>query len=925
MFVNCRNLSRLLLSIAGVLFLLLPQQSAGAQAQDVDLCNHPLADPVRAISACTRLLNGDSEGPQSAGWYNNRGIGKLKKGYVKNAIEDFTEALNRNPDYFEALQNRGIAYHTGQDFNTAIDDFNRALLIDSNSKKAAPIYNMRGLSLSRKGEYPRAIEDFGTAIKLNDQYAQAYISRGDAYYATRQFALAIADFNTAIKLARTNPLVYIHRGDARVETAEFGDAISDYSAAIGLDPNSWEAYSHRGEAWRLQRDLVKSIADHNKAIQLNPTAKEAYINRAFAWGDQEGKLNNAIDDCTEAILRDSNYALAYADRGRFKRLKGVLKGSLDDLDKAVKLDPGSPIALAFRGDTLRESGNIDGAMADFNQAILILPDYAAAYTGRGLTYEKKGELANAKADFEKALSLPVDVDAGLARPAQALARERLVAIAVGRAATLMDKGDYKGAISSYGEALRLNPNNSGVYTRRGEAWRLQGNLQQALEDHNKAIAFNPNDVEAYNNRALTFKDQGKLDEALADWDAAIRLNPASYLAYTNRGMVRQLRGDLQGSLTDLNQAVDLDPRSPKALTFRGDTLRELGYNDRATKDFNDAIRIAPDFVAAYTGRGLTYEKIGDSAKAKADFEKASSLPAELDVGLASPAQALARERLAALPVPKDSTATIPQSVPEDIRKLLDHRGHALLIGVSDYSSGWDKLPGVKDDLRKLEEGLKASFETVEIVPNPTVDQIRFKIRNFLMGQWNKANERLLIYYSGHGFTDQNPYSRKKEGYITGIDTPLYIPADGRATANAMPFDEVVYWSGKSNARHVLMVFDSCFSGSLFASKSGPPAAAQYEFDSVQNRLRFPIRYVITAGRGNETVSAGSIFADSLLRGLRGEADFSHKGIVAADQLGVYLSTEVPRLSGGRQTPQYDRMESYENEGQFFFLTKPAAP
>lgn len=72
------------------------------------------------------------------------------------------------------------------------------------------------------------------------------------------------------------------------------------------------------------------------------------------------------------------------------------------------------------------------------------------------------------------------------------------------------------------------------------------------------------------------------------------------------------------------------------------------------------------------------------------------------------------------------------------------------------------------------------------------------------------------------------------------------------------------------------------------------------------------------------MAADGIFATALLRGLRGEADFSHKGIVAADQLGVYLSSEVPRLSGGRQTPQYDRMEPYRDEGQFFFLTEPAA-
>lgn len=51
MFVNCRNLSRPLLYIAGF-FLLLPPQSAGAQ--DVDLCNHPLADPVFSLHAAAQ-------------------------------------------------------------------------------------------------------------------------------------------------------------------------------------------------------------------------------------------------------------------------------------------------------------------------------------------------------------------------------------------------------------------------------------------------------------------------------------------------------------------------------------------------------------------------------------------------------------------------------------------------------------------------------------------------------------------------------------------------------------------------------------------------------------------------------------------------------------------------------------------------------
>jgi tetratricopeptide (TPR) repeat protein len=442
MLANRHDCNCLTLFVAAVFVLLLTPQSAGAlprrpagavppqtvETSDLQLCNDPQATPDTKVPACTRVIDHPGPGTNLSEIYNHRGVAKVRFGDLGGAIEDFTEALNQNPNYFDALYNRGLAYHLGENYENAINDFSRALQVDNRSKKAAPVYNMRGLSLWDKGEYDRAIEDFGQAIKLNDTFAPAYVNRGKAYILSRQVDLAIADFNNAIELNRTKPLVYIHRGDARVQRADFTGAINDYSAAIGLDPRSWEAYSHRGEAWRLLHDLVKSIADNNKAVELNPNEKEAYNNRALTLKDQ-GKLDEAIADCDQAIMLDPAYDFAYATRGLIRRLKGNLAGSLTDLNKAVELNPRSPVALTLRGDTLRESGDYDSAMKDFNKTISILPDFVAAYTGRGLTYEKMGDSAKAKADFEKALNLPADVDAGLARPAQDVARTRLAALA----------------------------------------------------------------------------------------------------------------------------------------------------------------------------------------------------------------------------------------------------------------------------------------------------------------------------------------------------------------------------------------------------------------------------------------------------------------------------------------------------------------
>jgi uncharacterized caspase-like protein len=238
---------------------------------------------------------------------------------------------------------------------------------------------------------------------------------------------------------------------------------------------------------------------------------------------------------------------------------------------------------------------------------------------------------------------------------------------------------------------------------------------------------------------------------------------------------------------------------------------------------------------------------------------------------------------------------------------LQHRGHALLIGVSDYATGWPQLPNVKNDLQDLKAGLRPYFETVDVLPNPTVAQLRDRMSEFLLGQWNKPDERLFIYYSGHGFTDFNESSRDYDGYITGSDTP------GVALTKAVSFFEVDSWSRQTHARHVLMVFDSCFSGSLFQTMAPVTEPPKNDFDSVRTLLRKPIRYYITAGHQNEEVAADSTFATLLLRGLRGEADFFHDGIISADELGLYLYRQVPNYSPRPQTPQFTKHRRCQTE------------
>ncbi len=398
-------------------------QVVGPVASDLELCNRSLRDPDAGIPACTRLIDTDRDGRGVPGYLSNRGVAKIAKGDLESAIKDFSSALDRKPNFVDGFRNRGLAYHMQGDYDSAIADFKRALKLDD---KSAALYNARGTSLVSKEELDLAIADFDRALKLDRKFAKAFYNRGQARFLKKDFSGAIADLDAYIGFVPGDPKGYIQRGDARKEKADFAGAIADFGAAIDADPRNWEAYSHRGEARRLQGDLQAARTDHDKAVELEANP-EAYVNRALTHGDL-GSYDKAVADCSEAILLKPRYDLAYANRGRFRRLAGDLQASLTDLDKAVELNPRSFRALSFRGETLLARGDSERALADFTDSLRIAPDFVSAYAGRGQAYEKLGERAKAKADYAKAKTLSAVADAGLAKPAQELAKTRLAAI-----------------------------------------------------------------------------------------------------------------------------------------------------------------------------------------------------------------------------------------------------------------------------------------------------------------------------------------------------------------------------------------------------------------------------------------------------------------------------------------------------------------
>ena len=113
----------------------------------------------------------------------------------------------------------------------------------------------------------------------------------------------------------------------------------------------------------------------------------------------------AVQDSTLAIDRDSQCADAYAVRASGHTTLGRYEPALTDFNRAIELNPNYAWAIANRGENCRLMERYDDALTDFTRAIELDPSDAWFYGHRGRTYRDMGSPHEAEADFARARDL----------------------------------------------------------------------------------------------------------------------------------------------------------------------------------------------------------------------------------------------------------------------------------------------------------------------------------------------------------------------------------------------------------------------------------------------------------------------------------------------------------------------------------------
>lgn len=390
-------------------------------------------DHAAAIACYTALLSAlqaselaeAERSDYEAQLYTQRGHARFIRRDLPGALDDYEQALQRNPALPEVHAYRGLIHYQSGRVMQAVAEYDAAILH----------YQASPTSFTAK------------------QLAESFLNRGNAHYQRRDYAAAISDYSQALALDTSLIDALIFRGVARFQQEDMQGAASDYQAALqqpGITATQ-QAQLRYNQALLLRRlgHVQAALAAYDAALALNPRDTDCLMNRGSLYAEL-GEYSAAITDYEAALAMNPWIEDGFNSCGMARMLAGDLEAAISDFSRAISHNPQASNIHANRGAARLERGDYAGAIADFSAELALRAPglkgrietrekRSELLNNRGLAYHYSGDYAAALADYNRAIE-----QLRLSGPEELIA-ERMASIVRNRSRLLHDMQQAAGS------------------------------------------------------------------------------------------------------------------------------------------------------------------------------------------------------------------------------------------------------------------------------------------------------------------------------------------------------------------------------------------------------------------------------------------------------------------------------------------------
>jgi tetratricopeptide (TPR) repeat protein len=342
------------------------------------------------------------------------------------------------------------------------------------------------------------------------------------------------------------------------------------------------------------------------APQTPPTRQqqiESHMKQAQAYL-RDNKPDLAIAEFKAVVALDPKNVDARGNIGVLLFFQGAYADAIPHLRAALKLQPNLWKIQALLGLAEKRTGDSNAAIGDLQKAFPNLQEQKIrVQTGMELidSYSTAGDLAKAAPIISELREMD-PTNAELIYTAYRIysdlldeTRLSLVLVAPNSARVhqmmaheLARQGHTEEAIANYREALKIDPNASGLHFELAEILNTEASRRdEAEKEYQAALASNPGDEKSECKLGDIAAVQGNAKAAMNYYEAALKLDPNDSDALVGLAKSDMTMNDPEKALPLLEQAAKLDPTSAVA-HFRLSTLyRKLGRMDDANRELED--------------------------------------------------------------------------------------------------------------------------------------------------------------------------------------------------------------------------------------------------------------------------------------------------------------------------------------------------
>ena len=287
-------------------------------------------------------------------------------------LDSLSDVIVSDPNNSNNYYRRALFFHNEFEYDQAIEDIQRALLIDST---VAEYYNEAGNIYFDNKLIEEAFLSYQKAVDLDNKLVHAILRLSQIELGLRNHELAMEMVDKALKLDPMNPEAYFLKGFIFLAVGDTVNSVSSFRTATEVDPDHYNSYVILGEFYAKRKHEFAEVY-YDNALRIKPNSIEALYNKSMYLQSVE-KYDDAYPIYDRIIEIDSASYFAYYNRGYM---------------------------------LLISDSSYSDAITEFEKALIYYPYYFQAFYNIGLCYENIGDYKQAEVYYKKALDIDPQYD-----------------------------------------------------------------------------------------------------------------------------------------------------------------------------------------------------------------------------------------------------------------------------------------------------------------------------------------------------------------------------------------------------------------------------------------------------------------------------------------------------------------------------------